>query len=303
MPRPTDAVTPAQNDDPVVKRPTCGVVRPIAGIDGYPDGHWSEVHEIIVEAADTAGFDARLVSDDEAIGVILGRIVTNLHDLPITVIDVSGLNPNVFFELGMRLAFDKPVVVIKDDITRYPFDASPIEYIPYPADLRHGPLMKFKAKLTIAIERTTAAFGTPEYRSFLKHFGSVKPGELGDDQSFGTALILEELRSLRPLIKRFGSETASLPSPPSAQSKLPIRHMRYRVKLLDNTASEIVDRISSVIGIVKADIEIRDENMAYLNIYFRSGLIVSSNIRDSVIKIITEYGGIVLKDIHQRPAG
>lgn len=197
------AITPDEpNSASIAKRPICGVVRPIAGIEGYPEGHWLEVHQIIAEAANGAGYDARLVSDDEAIGVILGRIVSNLHDQPIVVVDVSGLNPNVFFELGMRLTFDKPTVVIKDDATRYPFDASPIEYIQYPSDLRHSPLMTFKAKLQVAIQKTAEAGDNPDNRSFLKHFGSVQAGKLGESQSLSTSLVLEELRSLKGLIRR-----------------------------------------------------------------------------------------------------
>ncbi len=189
-------------DDGGAPKPVCGVVRPIAGIDGYPEGHWLEVHQTITEAAEIAGYDARLVSDDEAIGVILGRIVTNLHDLPIVVVDVSGLNPNVFFELGMRLTFDKPTVVIKDDLTRYPFDASPIEYIPYPASLRHSPLMTFRAKLATAIAKTAETAGNTAHRTFLKHFGSVQPGTLGEDQTLSSSLILDEIRSLKGMVRR-----------------------------------------------------------------------------------------------------
>jgi len=40
------------------------------------------------------------------------------------VCDISGRNPNVMFELGLRLAFDKPAIIIKDEITPYSFDTS-----------------------------------------------------------------------------------------------------------------------------------------------------------------------------------
>jgi hypothetical protein len=51
---------------------------------------------------------------------------------------VSGKNPNVMFELGIRLAFDKATIIIKDDKTDYSFDTSVIQHIPYPRDLRHN---------------------------------------------------------------------------------------------------------------------------------------------------------------------
>jgi hypothetical protein len=58
--------------------------------------------------------------------------------------DVSCKNPNVMFELGMRLAFDKPTIIIKDDQTSYSFDISPIQNLEYPRDLRFNKIIDFK---------------------------------------------------------------------------------------------------------------------------------------------------------------
>jgi hypothetical protein len=71
-----------------------------------------------------------LNADD--IGVIQKRIVQNLYSSDVIVCDVSGKNPNVMFELGMRLAFDKPTLIVKDDKTDYSFDTGIIEHVPYP---------------------------------------------------------------------------------------------------------------------------------------------------------------------------
>jgi len=244
-----DASVSDTPDTPIkVARPVCGVVRPIAGIEGYPEGHWLEVHQIIAEAADGAGYDARLVSDDEAIGVILGRIVSNLHDQPIVVVDVSGLNPNVFFELGMRLTFDKPTVVIKDDATRYPFDASPIEYIPYPSDLRHSPLMTFKAKLQNAIRKTAEAGANPDNKSFLKHFGSVQAGKLGESQTLSTSLVLEEIRSLKGLIRRKDEPFSAFHSRPS-EKKPRKGTVKVIFNLSEDAAQQVHDALSLEYGL------------------------------------------------------
>jgi hypothetical protein len=47
-------------------------------------------------------------------------------------------------ELGMRLAFDKPAVIVKDDKTDYSFDTSSIEHLAYPRDLRFSKIKSFK---------------------------------------------------------------------------------------------------------------------------------------------------------------
>jgi hypothetical protein len=109
--------------------PICGIVMPISALDGCAEGHWSDVHEILDEAIEDAGFEGNLVSDADESGIIQKRIIQNLYENPIVVCDVSGKNPNVMFELGLRLAFDKPVIIVKDDKTTYSFDTAPIEHV------------------------------------------------------------------------------------------------------------------------------------------------------------------------------
>jgi hypothetical protein len=53
-------------------------------------------------------------------------------------------NSNLMLELGMRLAFDKPAVIVKDDKTDYSFDTSSIEHLAYPRDLRFSKIKSFK---------------------------------------------------------------------------------------------------------------------------------------------------------------
>ena len=65
---------------------------------------------MLFDAIRLAAFDPRMVSDSDEVSVIQKRIVQNIYNNPIVVCDVSGKNANVMFELGMRLAFDKPVV-------------------------------------------------------------------------------------------------------------------------------------------------------------------------------------------------
>src|ERR1019366_7659753 len=97
-------------------------------------------------------------------------IVQNLYDNPLVICDVSSKNPNVMFELGIRLAFDKPTIIVKDDATTYSFDTASIEHIPYPRDLRFGKIVEFKAKLAGKVAATLEASKDPGYSTFLKNF-------------------------------------------------------------------------------------------------------------------------------------
>jgi len=200
------------NSETPEKNPFCGIIMPIAAMSGYDVSHWDRVRTVLNEAIQDAGYSPRLVSESEDIGVIHARIVQNLYDDPIVICDVSGKNANVMFELGMRLAFDKPTIVIKDDVTDYSFDTSPIEHINYRADLRFDDVRDFKKRVTAAILASTAKRGAdPAYSPFLGHFGKFKVAGL-DTKTVGTdQFIIEQLYGLQmevaQLSKRVSSST------------------------------------------------------------------------------------------------
>lgn len=173
----SDAAKLADDEGKAEHQYTCGIVRPIAAFDGYTSLHWEEVEKIIVEALEPVGFKVALVSADDAISVIHGRIVRNLAQNDLVIVDVSGKNPNVMLELGLRLAFDKPVMVIKDNITEYSFDTSPIEHMTYPADLHYFTMTKFASDIARKALATVKAPETEGYQSFLQHFPIQKPAK------------------------------------------------------------------------------------------------------------------------------
>lgn len=203
-----------------VTKPVCGVVMPISSIDGCSEEHWRDVFDILVSAIDDAGFEANLVSNADEVGIIHKRIIQNLYDNPIVVCDVSGKNPNVMFELGVRLAFDKPTIVIKDDKTPYSFDSAPIEHISYPRDLRYSHITDFKKTLAEKIRATHLRATTDEgYTTFLKHFGEFKVAKINKKEVSGQEYVLAELKSIRLAIERiqFDSRRKALPMPSSRE--------------------------------------------------------------------------------------
>ena len=185
------------------QRQVCGIVMPISEIDGLPKSHWDEVYNIIAESISSAGFKPNLVSNSEDIGVIQKRIVQNLYENPIVVCDVSAKNPNVMFELGLRLAFDKPTIIIKDDKTNYSFDTSPIEHLEYPRDLRFSKIRDFGDKLANRIISThKKASDDIEYSTFLKHFGTFKVAKIETEEVTKEDIIMDEIRALKDMVMR-----------------------------------------------------------------------------------------------------
>lgn len=156
----------------------CGLIMPIAPMNGYHSEQFRDVKSILIETISEIkdfNFNVRMVSDSKGeIEIIHKNIVNNIYEDPIVICDVSGSNPNVLFELGMRLAFDKPTIIIKDDVTDYMFDTSMIEHIEYPSDLRYNTLLKFKETLKMKILKTyETSLSNENYSPFLKHFQNI----------------------------------------------------------------------------------------------------------------------------------
>ncbi len=175
----------------------CGLVMPISAIDECSMEHWEEVRQIIKEALEETAFSVELVSDSNEIGIIQKRIVQNIYDNDIVICDVSAKNPNVMFELGLRLAFDKPAIIIKDDKTNYSFDTAPIEHLEYPRDLHYHAVQAFKTKLRDKVAATYEASKKPEYTTFLKHFGQFVVAQLDEKKVGKDEYLLAALSELR----------------------------------------------------------------------------------------------------------
>jgi hypothetical protein len=217
----------------------CGLVMPISAIDGMSESHWSEVYTIITEAIERAGFIPNLVSHAEDTGIIQQRIIQNLYNNPIVVCDVSGKNPNVMFELGLRLAFDKPTVIVKDDKTSYSFDTAPIEHVGYPRDLRYQQISEFKEKLSEKIKATHCkASSDPNYTTFLKHFGEFTIAKLDKKEVSGQEYMIEGFRAIRHEI---GMLRRLLPQSTRSQPDV------MNILVPNGDESDLIDRLQNLV--------------------------------------------------------
>lgn len=180
------------------KKITCGIIMPISSIDNCSQEHWVDVLGIIKDVCNINNFTPNLVSDADDIGVIHNRIIENIYSSDIVICDVSCKNANVMFELGMRLAFDKPTIIIKDDVTGYSFDTSLIEHLEYPRDLRFTTITKFKENLGKKLVATYEKASTdPNYSTFLKNFGKYKIAHLEDREITSDTFILNAIQELQ----------------------------------------------------------------------------------------------------------
>ena len=122
----------------------CFVIMPFAERSGrYPKGFFTEVlNSLIIPAATEAGFEVR-TANRQGTEIIHSTIVNEVLDADLAVCDLTEHNPNVLFELGMRLAHEKPVALIHAEGTERVFDVDNVlRVLPYSANLWRTTLEK-----------------------------------------------------------------------------------------------------------------------------------------------------------------
>lgn len=98
-----------------------------------PKGFFDEVlKSLITPAANDAGFSVQTARREDS-DIIHHTIINQLLHADLVIADLTDHNPNVLFELGIRLAKDKPVVLIKSKDTGAIFDVDSLMRV-YPYD-------------------------------------------------------------------------------------------------------------------------------------------------------------------------
>lgn len=119
---PTPAAATASTD----ARPRCFVAMPftVHNEGEYPPGYFKEVmNELLYPAIREAGFEPSTALQTGS-DVIHATIVNDLLDADMVIVDLTEHNPNVLFELGLRMMEKKPVAIVRAKGTRPIFDVT-----------------------------------------------------------------------------------------------------------------------------------------------------------------------------------
>lgn len=169
---------------------TIGIIMPLSPMgESYSAEHWSGVLQCLSVRMCLAGETPKMVSSAGDVSFITRTIVNRLYKDDIVICDVSGLNPNVMFELGLRIAFEKPIIIIKDSKTsKIPFDIGHIEYLEYPYDLNKPEMDKFLVKLKAKVKSSFAASKSKESQTILEQFGLLTNKKLQTESDVSKAI-------------------------------------------------------------------------------------------------------------------
>ncbi len=161
--------------------------------------HFEHVLDYLIKpAVEKAGFMA-VTPRSKGSDIIHADIIKKLEKSDLVLVDMSVLNPNVFFEMGIRTALNKPSCLIIDtnDEFKVPFDTSIINHHKYESNLEFFNIEEERDRLVTHINES---YNTElNYNALWNYFGLKEIGErdLSDGGGSKEDLILLELKSLK----------------------------------------------------------------------------------------------------------
>lgn len=179
----------------------CFVIMPISDHDDYDAGHFKRVYEHIIRpACDSAGLNALRADDVLKTNYIIIDILRHIVEAPIAICDLSTRNPNVLYELGIRHAFNLPVVLMKDSRTDRVFDVQGIRTLDYDKTLRIDSVHRDTQALSKVL--TTTINGSSDVNSIVQLLGIAKAEINTNEVTPETSLLLDAIRDVSQRLTR-----------------------------------------------------------------------------------------------------
>lgn len=170
---------------------TCFVIAPI-GKEGSETRMRSDqiLKHIIEPAVKECGFGAVRADQISEPGIITSQIIQHIVDDPLVIADLTGRNPNVFYELALRHAIKKPVVQIIDSAEYIPFDVA--------------------STRTIHVDHHDLDSVAAAKREIVKQIQTVEENPTDVDSPISAALELQLLRRSDNLLEKSNAEIIDL---------------------------------------------------------------------------------------------
>jgi hypothetical protein len=98
-----------------------------------PFGEWFDRYyaEIYVPALKEAGYEPVRADSLFTSGSVMERIVDQIQKSKVLLAELTGKNPNVFYEMGVAHALRKPVVFVSGNLDDVPFDVRHLRVVIY----------------------------------------------------------------------------------------------------------------------------------------------------------------------------
>jgi general stress protein 26 len=256
------------------EREKCFVIMPIGEIDTiYPKDHFKHVYEdIFCPAIEKAGFKPYRASDKLSSHMIHVDIIKEIVEAPFALCDLSTRNPNVLFELGIRQAFDKPVVLVQEAGTPRIFDISTINTIDYRKEKIYHEVIEDRQKISKAI---TATMEDSSYNSIIQ---MLKLGQANLKEGHQ----MNENDEIRLMLKTLTRDVSEIKSNKNILHTLESNNnIRYRNHSEMNGSIEAIENFLKKISRLKLDNCTNNTKNSYLTRARRYRDMLSLKFRDN----------------------
>ena len=157
---------------------TCFIVSPIGETDSEIRSNADKLFKFIISpVCESCGFEPVRVDQINDSDSITQTIIDKLLSSELVIADISGHNPNVFFEMGYRKCTDKPIIHLKKKGETIPFDVNTVRTFEYDlTDLDNVEETKKRLEQTIgtfSFENKTNALGQDEENNKQLFFQSI----------------------------------------------------------------------------------------------------------------------------------
>ena len=181
------------------KSKNCFVIMPISDVDGYDSGHFDRVYDYLIKpACEKAGFTPIRADKNNRSNFIVVDILKQIINSDMAICDLSARNSNVFFELGLRQAFNLKTVLIKDNKTPRSFDISGLRSVDYSESLRVDDVKKNIDLISKSLVETYEAKENEVY-SLVQLLAVEGPAKLPTNVKLSddSSILLREIQLLR----------------------------------------------------------------------------------------------------------
>lgn len=126
---------------------------------------------LITEGLESAGYSVKRADDIKSQNNIIGDIIEGIVLSELVVADLTGANPNVYYELGIAHALNKKVILLTQQIDDLPFDLRSYRVVSYSVHFaKMNQAKKELSELATEAFNNNLPFGNP-----VKDFGSISP--------------------------------------------------------------------------------------------------------------------------------
>jgi hypothetical protein len=105
-------------------RPRCFVIMPFAA-------EFNDIFRVIRETVESQGYECIRADERYIVGTVMNDVNEQIEQADLIVADLTGKNPNVYYEVGYAAALRKPVIQIAQSADDLPFDVRHMRTFPY----------------------------------------------------------------------------------------------------------------------------------------------------------------------------